>query len=73
MRACRDVLYLDLALETTMRSIMEANLASMRQAAQISPPGLSQAASAVALTLEAACLSFGSNQELILVLKSFKV
>ena len=68
----RDVVYLDLALENTIRSIIEANLANVRQAAQLTE-GLPQVASSVAVALEAACLSFGSNQELLLTLKSLKV
>ena len=68
----RDVLYLDLALESTARGIIEADMALIRKAAQ-APEGLSQLASFVASSLQHACLSFGSNQEMILTLKSFKV
>ena len=69
--ARRDVVYLDLALEATARSIIEADMAHVRAAAQ-SPEGLSQVALLVSMALQNACLSFGSNQELVLTLKSFR-
>lgn len=65
-------MYLDLALESTARSIIEADMGHVRKAAQTAD-GLSQVASLVTSSLEHACLSFGSNRELVLTLKSFQV
>ncbi|KAK9863129.1 hypothetical protein WJX84_006375, partial [Apatococcus fuscideae] len=67
----RDVLYLDLALEGTVRTIIEAHMAFIRQIAQ-SPEGLSQLALLTTWALQQACLSFGSTQELDLILKGFQ-
>ena len=67
--ACRDVLYLDLALEGAIRTTVESGLEAVKQAAPDSR-GLLQLTCAC---LESVCMSLGSNQELLLSLKDFQV
>ena len=69
------MLYLDLALETAVRSTVEAALSDLCQ-----PNSEEQLASYACLILdlldlcaENACLSMGSNTELVMVYKELKV
>lgn len=70
--SCRDLLYLDLALESGARSLLEGSMADIKaaggDAAQL--PSLLQLLSA---SLEHACMAFASNQELVLCLKDLQV
>lgn len=68
MAGCaRDVLYLDLALEGAVRTALEGALGP------VEGNDLGATLALLALGLENACLSLGSNQELVLCLKDFKV
>lgn len=73
--ACRDVLYLDLALETAVRSSIESALSLFGKptsAQQLATQG-SLVINMVATCAESACLSMGSNIELLMACKEFKV
>ena len=72
---CRDVLYLDLALETAVRSTVEAALSVLCK-----PDSEKQLASHACLILDLlelcagnACLSMASNTELVMVHEELKV
>ncbi len=69
---CRDLLYLDLALESAVRSMLESSMADIKadaaDAGQV--PCLLQL---LAASLEHACMAFASNQELVLCLKDLQV
>ena len=75
-RAGRDVLYLDLALEGAVRGALEGGLAPRGGggAGGAGRGGGDLAASLAPLlaALENACLSLGSNRELVLCLKDFQ-
>mmetsp|Transcript_11917 Transcript_11917/g.20114 ORF Transcript_11917/g.20114 Transcript_11917/m.20114 type:complete len:1364 (+) Transcript_11917:166-4257(+) len=62
----KDVIYLDLALETTARTLLEGSMSAL---ASLGPLNLMEG---VALALESLCLSSGSNDELVLCLKEWK-
>ncbi|CAL8469831.1 g9373 [Coccomyxa elongata] len=64
----RDVLYLDLALEAAARGVAEANIATVKAAADTLPAALR----ALAASTHNACLAFGSNHELVLCLKDLQ-
>ena len=69
---CRDLLYLDLALESAARSLLEGSMADMKAAA----PDAQQLPSLLQLlcaSLEHACMAFASNQALVLCLKDLQV
>lgn len=69
---CRDLLYLDLALESAARSMLESSMADIKAAAA----GAEQLLSLLQLlsaSLEHACMAFASNQELVLCLKALQV
>ncbi len=65
----RDVLYLDLALEAAARGVVEANIATVKAAADTLPAAMR----ALAASTHNACLAFGSNHELVLCLKDLQV
>lgn len=62
----RDVLYLDLALEGAVRTVLEGVLGGLDAA------DLRGALALLALGLENTCLSLGSNRELVLCLKDLQ-
>ncbi|BDA43844.1 Alpha-glucan water dikinase, chloroplastic at C-terminar half [Coccomyxa sp. Obi] len=64
----RDVLYLDLALEAAARGVAEANIATVKAAADTLPASLR----ALAASTHNACLAFGSNHEIVLCLKDLQ-
>ena len=68
----RDLLYLDLALESAVRSLLESSMADIRAASAeaVHLPSLLQLLSA---SLEHTCMAFASNQELVLCLKDLQV
>eukprot|EP00884_Botryococcus_braunii_P018283 jgi/Botrbrau1/5138/Bobra.0172s0010.1 len=85
----RDVLYLDLALESAFRGLLEGALSTLRamgrspegllegalstlRAAGRSPEGLLPLTRITALALENACISLGSNLELVLSFKDMQ-
>ncbi len=69
---CRDLLYLDLALESAVRSMLESSMADIKAATSDAQqlPNLLQLLS---VSLEHACMAFASNQELVLCLKDLQV
>ena len=72
MALCRDLLYLDLALESAARGLLESSMAELRAASADAEqlPSLLQLLSA---SLEHACMAFATNQELVLCLKDLQV
>ena len=71
---CRDLVYLDLALDGAVRTTVEGALEQLRSAAK---PGsthqLPQLLQICAACAENACLSTGSNQELVLAFRDLQV
>jgi len=63
----RDVIFLDLALESTARSYVEASMDAIKAAS--SAADLLMLWKVMSLMLESCCLSLGSNEELVLCLK----
>ena len=72
MACCRDVLYLDLALEAAGRSLVEARIADVKRWAGERSDVRAMLA-LLAAALENACLALGSNQELVLCYKDLWV
>ncbi len=74
MCLCRDLVYLDLALDGAIRTTVEGALEQLRSAAK---PGstdqLPQLLQICAACAENACLSTGSNQELVLAFRDLQV
>ena len=74
MCCCRDLVYLDLALDGAVRTTVEGALEQLRSAAK---PGstdqLPQLLQICAACAENACLSTGSNQELVLAFRDLQV
>ena len=64
----RDVLYLALALEAAARGVAEANISSVKAAADTLPAALR----VLAASVHNACLALGSNHELVLCLKDLQ-
>ena len=64
---CRDLLYLDLALETAARTLLEGTMADIKNAAS-DPQQLTSLLQLLAVSLEHSCMAFASNQELVLCL-----
>lgn len=74
--ACRDVLYLDLALDGAVRSAIETSLSPLKAAVASSEDPQEQACQLIDLTaacLENVCLTLGSNTELLMILKDYQV
>lgn len=62
----KDVLYLDLALEQTARTVMEGSVSALERT------GVSNLMQGSALALESLCMSTHSNEELVLCLKEWQ-
>jgi hypothetical protein len=75
------VLYLDIALEAAIRSLVEANMESLKKWAnscadsrsEMREEVLSDLMCILAACLHNTCMAFGSNQELVLCLKDLQV
>ena len=64
----RDVIFLDLALEGALRRLVESRLGDLNS----KEGNLEQLVDVTAMCLENACLSIGSNTDLVLCLKDFQ-
>lgn len=80
---CRDVLFLDLALEAASRGVVEASLGLLKHAAAAAatatsegaasvPAGLLEVLSIATLSLESASRTLATNDELALSLVDFQ-
>lgn len=73
---CRDVVYLDLALDGAVRSSVEAALSLFKAAFSSTEEQERQAGQLIQLTtlcVENVCLTSGSNVEMVMVLKDYQV
>lgn len=72
---CRDVLYLDLALDGAVRAAVEASLSTLKAASSGEEQGAQAALliDLVTLSVESVCLTSGSNEELVMILKDYQV
>ena len=68
---CRDLLYLDLALETAARTLLESTMADIKNATS-NPEQLTTLLQLLAVSLEHCCMAFASNQELVLCLSDLQ-
>ena len=68
---CRDLLYLDLALESAARTLLESTMADIKDAAS-NPQQLTTLLQLLAVSLEHCCMAFASNQELVLCLSDLQ-
>jgi hypothetical protein len=68
----RDVIYLDLALESALRGLLEARMGELRAWTK-ADESLHQLIQITATATESACISFGSNSELFLSFKDMQV
>lgn len=72
---CRDVLYLDLALDGAVRAAIEASLSTLKATSSGEEPGAQAALliDLVTLSVESVCLTSGSNEEMVMILKDYQV
>ena len=71
-RDCRDVIFLDMALASSARSVVEGEIGALKGLAA-GPKGTQELLRATSLNLESAALSFAGDVELALCLQDFKV
>ena len=68
---CRDLLYLDLALESAACTLLESTMADIKDAAS-DPEQLTTLLQLQSVSLEHCCMAFASNQELVLCLSDLQ-
>ena len=72
---CRDLLYLDLALDGAVRSSVEASLSLLKAASSSADPETQAGCllDLVTVCVQSVCLTSGSNVEMVMILRDYQV